>query len=111
MKKCTQKNLPEKYKVLADSIRVGKSNAILLDDLMIIARIEDKRQAYTIIERLINRYGYVIGGSKQGKKGYYYPASEKEFNEIVNLSSKHLNSLQKKHDNLLINYKKKENVK
>ena len=42
---------------------------------MILANIRDNRQAYLIIEELINKYGYVIVASRRGKhRGYYYPA-------------------------------------
>lgn len=37
------KSLPEKYKVVADIIRVGKENATLLSDIMMIADIDDRR--------------------------------------------------------------------
>lgn len=98
--------LPKKYKVLADSIRVGKQNAILLDDLMIIAQISDKRSAYQIVEDLINKHGYVIGASKTGEhKGYYIPANEEEFNEVVYRFRNTINSMEKRHKNLLINFK------
>lgn len=104
----TQKHLPEKYKVLADSIRVGKENAILLDDLMIIAGIEDKRSAYQIIEDLIVKHGYVIAGSKQGQhKGYYVPQNEAEFNEVIHTFKTTINSMQKRHDSLHRNFKNK----
>lgn len=101
-----EKYLPEKYKVLADSIRVGKENAILLDDLMIIAGIQEKRSAYQIIEDLINHYGYVIGASKTGvHKGYYIPANEKEFNEMAHTFENSINSMTRRHRNLLINFR------
>lgn len=103
----TEKHLPLKYKVLADSIRVGKQNAILLDDLMIIAGIEDKRSAYQIIETLIVMHGYVIAGSKQGEyKGYYIPENEAEFNDVIHTFKSTINSMQKRHDSLQRNFSK-----
>lgn len=103
-----KKSLPShKYQVVVDCIRVGKPNAILLSDIMIIADIQDRRNAYSIIEELINKYGYVIGASKSGiHKGYYYPETDKEFNEVVHTFNKTIQSLKKRHDNLLINYNK-----
>ena len=43
---------------MADSIRVGKSSATLLSDIMSIADIKDRRTAYQIIEELIVKHGY-----------------------------------------------------
>lgn len=102
-----QKDLPEKYKVLADSIRVGKENAILLDDLMIIADIQDKRSAYQIIEELIVKHGYVIGASKRGvHKGYYIPADEKEFKEVLHTFRSAITSMERRHKSLIKNFEK-----
>lgn len=102
-----RENLPEKHKVVADSIRVGKENATLLSDIMIIADIDDRRQAHTIIEQLINNYGYVIGANRTGKfKGYYKPANDREFLEIASTFKKTVNSMNKRYNNLLINYSK-----
>lgn len=108
-----RKNLPVKYKVVADCIRVGKINAILLSDIMIIADIQDRRNAYIIIEELINKYGYVIGASKTGEyKGYFIPANDDEFSEVIHTFNQTIGSLNKRYENLLINYKemkRKEN--
>jgi len=96
-----------KHRIVAESIRTGKHNATLLSDIMIIADIEDKRQAYTIIEELINDYGYVIGASKSGKyRGYYIPASRREFVEVASQFKQSINSMNKRYENLLNNYKK-----
>jgi len=101
------KNLPEKYRIVAESIRVGKRNATLLSDIMILADIKDKRQAYLIIEELINKYGYVIGASKTGKyKGYYIPANEREFKEVAEQFKRSVDSMKKRYQNLLDNYNK-----
>lgn len=98
--------LPEKYKVVADSIRVGKENATLLSDIMIIAQIDDRRQAHQIIESLINDYGYVIGASRNNPKGYYIPANEREFVEIIGTFKRTINSMDNRYKNLINNYLK-----
>lgn len=98
-------SLPEKHKVVADCIRVGKENATLLSDIMMIADIDDRRQAHQIIESLINDYGFVIGANRTGKfKGYYKPANEKEFQEIADTFKKTVDSMNKRYNNLLNNY-------
>lgn len=103
------KSLPEKYRIVAESIRVGKENATLLSDIMIIADIKDRRQAYIIIEDLINKYGYVIGASKHGKyKGYYIPANETEFKEVVDHFKQSVDSMKRRYNNLLVNYNKRK---
>jgi len=100
-------NLPEKYKTVAGLIRVGKENATLLSDIMSLADIQDRRQAYQIIEDLINKYGYVIGASKSGKyKGYYIPGNDKEFQEVATQFKQSITSMNKRYTNLLINYSK-----
>lgn len=102
-----KKALPVKHKVVADIIRVGKENATLLSDIMILADIRDHRQAYLIIEELINKYGYVIVASRRGKhRGYYYPANEYEFKEAVKPFRSSVNSMQKRYNNLIRNFKK-----
>lgn len=102
-----KKALPVKHKVIADIIRVGKENATLLSDIMILANIRDNRQAYLIIEELINKYGYVIVASRRGKhRGYYYPANECEFKEAVKPFRSSVNSMQKRYNNLIRNFKK-----
>ena len=99
------KSLPEKYRIVAESIRVGKRNATLLSDIMMIADIKDRRQAYIIIEDLINKYGYVIGASKKGKhRGYYIPANEKEFKEVAEHFKLSVDSMNNRYMNLLKNY-------
>lgn len=107
MDRSKKKNLPKKHKVVADCIRVGKENATLLSDIMIIADIKDRRQAHIIIEQLINDYGYVIGASREGTfRGYYIPANEREFNEIADTFKKTIDSMDKRYGNLLKNYEK-----
>lgn len=104
---CNLNDLPEKYKVVADSIRVGKENATLLSDIMILTDIRDRRQAHQIIESLINEFGYVIGASKSGKyKGYYIPANEREFQEVADHFKSVVDSMNKRYQNLLNNYNK-----
>lgn len=101
-----EKNLPEKYKIVANLIRVGKRNAIVLTDIMSLANISDRRQAYTIIENLINKHGYPIVASRKGKyRGYYYPANKKEFEEAKQTFKKAINSMDKRYKNLIKNYK------
>jgi len=101
-----RKKLPEKYRIVADSIRVGKQNAILLSDIMIIADIQDRRNGYLIIEELINKHGYVIGASKKGvHRGYYIPADEREFQEVARTFKQSVDSMHKRYRSLLDNYK------
>lgn len=100
-----KKNLPKEYMTVARCIRVGKENATLLSDIMRIANIKDRRYAYSIIERLINRYGLPIIASKKGEyKGYYYPANQSEFIEALTTLERNINSMNKRHDNLIENY-------
>ena len=107
MKSKNTKNLPVKHKIVANLIRVGKENATLLNDIISIAELRDRRQAHIIIEELINDYGYVIGASKTGKyKGYYIPADEKEFKEIAGTFKRSVDSMNKRYKNLLSNYNK-----
>jgi len=99
------KNLPEDYRIVANCLRVGKSNAIRLSDIMDIADIKDRRYAYSIIERLINRYNLPIVASKRGEhKGYYYPADKDEFIEAITSLEKNIDSMNKRHNNLIENY-------
>lgn len=101
------KNLPEPHKTVASLIRVGKVNATLLSDIMSIAEIEDRRTAYKVIEDLINKHGYVIGASKSGEfKGYYIPANEAEFQEVVYSFKRTINSMKARYENLKNNYEK-----
>lgn len=100
-----EKNLPEKYKIVANLIRVGKRNAIVLTDIMSLANISDRRQAYTIIENLINKHGYPIVASRKGKyRGYYYPANKSEFDEARETFESSIISMQKRYNNLIKNY-------
>jgi len=99
------KNLHGDYRIVANCLRVGKSNAIRLSDIMEIADIKDRRYAYSIIERLINRYNLPIVASKRGEhKGYYYPADKDEFIEAISSIERHIDSMNKRHDNLIKNY-------
>lgn len=99
--------LPEKYKVVADVIRVGKSNSTLLRDIMILADIDDRRQAYNIIEQLIVKYEYPIIASKKSEyRGYYYPANKDELEEARSTLNSSIVSLTKRHKALKENYKK-----
>lgn len=105
--KSNKKCLPEKHRIVADSIRVGKENATLLSDIMMIANIDDRRQAYIIIEQLINDYGYVIGASRKGTfRGYYKPANEREFEEIASTFKRSVDSTKKRYKSLINNYSK-----
>lgn len=107
MKKEQYKYLPKKHKIVAQSIRVGKENATLLSDICSIADINDKRQAYTIIEDLINKYGYTIVASRNGKhRGYFIPANDREFQEAIKTFKSEFSSMQKRYENLLNNYSK-----
>jgi len=104
-----KKSLPKKHKVVADCIRVGKENATLLSDIMMIADIKDRRQAHIIIEQLINDYGYVIGASREGSfRGYYIPANKQEFKEIAGTFKRAIDSMDKRYENLLKNYQNQE---
>lgn len=105
MTKTKERSLPEKYKVVADIIRVGKRNATLLSDIMNVAHIKDERQAYIIIENLINKHGYPIVASRKGKyRGYYYPANKSEFDEARETFESSIISMQKRYNNLIKNY-------
>src|SRR5690625_4207783 len=99
------KTLPEKHRIVAQSIRVGKENATLLSDIMILADIKERRQAYQIIEDLINKHGYPIVASRSGDyRGYFIPANDKEFQEIVETFKTTIDSMNKRYENLLNNY-------
>lgn len=105
MKKDQQKNLPELHKTVGSLIRVGKENATLLSDIMSICGISDRRQAYQIIEDLIIKYGYPIVASKQGiYKGYYIPATTKEFEEAAATIRTTIESMKKRYTKLAENY-------
>jgi len=107
MEQKDMKNLPEPHKTVASLIRVGKENATLLSDIMSIAEIGERRIAARIIEDLINRHGYVIGASKSGKfKGYYIPANEKEFKEVIQSFKRTINAMEVRYKNLKSNYEK-----
>ncbi len=98
-------NLPEKYQVVADNIRVGKENAIKLDDIIILADIEDKRHAYIIIEELIVKHGYPIVASRNGEyKGYFVPSNELEFDEARKTFKNSIDSMTKRYDSLVANF-------
>jgi len=98
--------LPVKHQIVGNLIRKGKENATLLSDIMIVADIQDRRNAYQIIEDLVVKHGYVIGGSKSGEfKGYYIPANDKEFNEIAHTFKNTIGSMNKRYTSLLSNYK------
>lgn len=104
------KELPTRYEVVADSIRVGKENAILLDDIMIIANIRDKRNAYIIIEQLIVKHGYPIVASRKGEfKGYYIPSNKDEFTEAKKTFKNSINSMNKRYLSLIENFKEYNN--
>lgn len=104
--KIKQKNdLPERYRVVANTIREGKHNATLLSDIMVVADIQDRRQAYSIIESLINNYGYPIVASRNGEyKGYYFPSDQREFEEAIKTFESNIKSMKKRHINLINNY-------
>lgn len=100
-------NLPEKYKAVVSCIRVGKENATLLSDICSIANIESERQAYSIIEQLVNRYGYPIVASRSGKyRGYFIPANDREFYKALRTFRAEYMSMIERYNNLLDNYKK-----
>lgn len=108
MVKKTQKNLPELHKTVGSLIRVGKENATLLSDIMSICGISDRRQAYQIIEDLIIKYGYPIVASKQGEyKGYFLPANTEEFQEAAATMRTTIESMKKRYNKLIENYKRK----
>lgn len=107
MKEKHKNTLPEKYKVVADSIQVGKENSILLSDIMIIADIEDRRQAYNIIQQLIVKYEYpIIASKKTNNRGYFYPANQYELEEARSTLNNSITSLKNRYNALLKNYEK-----
>lgn len=59
-----RESMPEIHRRFADLIREGKQQATLMSDFMSVLGISDRRQAYQIVEELINRYYYPIGASK-----------------------------------------------
>lgn len=98
-------DLPEKHRVVADCIRVGRDNATLVSDICIIADIE-KRTVYKIISDLINNYGYVIVASRHGRyKGYFYPENEYEFKWAIRSFKSEFKSMKQRYENLVNNYK------
>jgi len=99
------KKLPTKYKNVASVIPVGKDKAIILDDIMTICNIKDKRDIYTIIEQLIVKHGYPIAASKKGVKGYFYPSNQRELEQAAHTLKTSITSLKKRHDALKENYK------
>ena len=101
----TKKSLPRDYMAVARCIGVGKENAILMSDIMTIANIKDKRYAFTIIEKLINNHGLPIVASKKGThRGYYYPTNDSEFISAITSLENGIESLRKRHSNLVDNY-------
>lgn len=99
------KSLPPKYKAVVSALREGKENATLLSDIMMIADIQDRRQAYQIIEDLIIKYGYCIAGNKKGEfKGYYLITNKSELKETLGSLNTTIQSLMKRHKMLLLNY-------
>lgn len=102
------KNLPHKHKIVAQSLRVGKENSMLLSDIMTIARIDERRKAYQIMEDLVNKHGYAICANRKGKhKGYFIPGNDDEFKEVAGQFKSSIDSMNKRYENLLINYTKR----
>ena len=94
---------------MADSIRVGKSNATLLSDIMSIADIKDRRTAYQIIEELIVKHGYPIVASRKGEhKGYYIPANQKELEEAKRTFKNAIDSMNNRYVCIVNNYENTE---
>ena len=104
-----EKKLPYRYKMLADTLPIGKQNAITLDNIMKLCGIKDKRNAYEIIENLIIEHGYVILANRKGKyRGYFIPANEKEFKESIIPFKQATASMNKRHSALLYNFHKRK---
>lgn len=99
------KALPYKHKAVVAVLRVGKENATLLSDIMILTDIQCRRQAHAVIEQLINDYGLVIGASRMDPfRGYYIPANQIEFIEIADTFKSTIESMEKRYYNLIENY-------
>lgn len=97
--------LPEKHRIVAESIREGIENATLLSDIMVVAGISERRHAHIIIEDLINHYGYVILANRKGQhRGYFVPKDDKEFQAVVSSFKSNISSMNRRYSNLLLNH-------
>ena len=98
-------SLPVKYKVVADLLREGQAKAITSTDIMKLAGIDSKRDVMEIIEQLINKYGRVIGASRNGEfRGYYLIASDAELKDALHSYNEQIQSMLKRHKKLIENY-------
>lgn len=101
-----RESMPEIHRRFADLIREGKQQATLMSDFMSVLGISDRRQAYQIVEELINRYYYPIGASKNGKhRGYFLISTEDELKEVVAVQKAGVASEIKKMNNTIRNFR------
>lgn len=104
-------SLPFLYETLASVLREGKSNAIETKHIQSITGIKDVRQVREIIEQLINKYGYCIGSSRQGKKkGYYLITDKSELEETLRSYNAQIMSMLKRHRSLQKNFADKDQL-
>lgn len=99
------KSLPGNYKAVASVIREGKQSATTTTDIMKLTGVKSKRDVHQIVEDLINKYGFIIGSSRNGKyRGYFYIANEDELKETLFTYNRQIQSMLNRHRKLKDNY-------
>lgn len=105
----TKKSLPHKYRLVADVLGEGKQSAKTTKNIMQATGLKSKRDVMEIIERLIIKYGYIIGSSRQGEhKGYYLIQNKSELKETLFTFNNQIQSMLKRYKALQANYNKTE---
>lgn len=95
-----------KYECFKKVLRKGKHNALQLQDIMTVCDVRCRRQAYKIMEDLINKHGVPVGSNRTGEnRGYFIIGNKKELHDVVREQSAAINSQQKKLNNLMANYR------
>lgn len=106
-----RESMPKIHEQFASLLREGKEQATLMNDIMPVLNIREKRQAYQIVEDLINKYYYPIGASRSGEhRGYFIISSEYELKEVVAVQRASVESEKKKIDNTIRNFRSVSNV-
>ena len=101
-----RESMPKVHERFANLLREGKEQATLMSDIMSVLNIQDRRQAYQIVEDLINKYHYPIGANRSGEhRGYFLISTEDELEEVVTVQRASVESEMKKIDNTIRNFR------
>jgi hypothetical protein len=107
MLSAVKKEIPPGYQRLVDVLLEGKENAKTTTEIIKAMGIKDndKRNVMHIVEQLVTKYGYLIGSSRRGHKGYYIISNDDEYRETLHTYNSQIQSMLNRHRKLQNGYK------